>query len=113
MMDKLQYGQTYALHLSFGGKGDYLRTDGLNSAGKVYWNTTTDAASPCLTSPAQDALVLKQLQNISEFANLQVEDVTPHSVVHHLTNASHENLMQDSAICQYEFTGCLLKNILS
>lgn len=75
MIDKLQHGQTYALRFSFDGKGDYLRTDGLNSADKVCWNTGTGAAGPCLTSPAQDALVLKQRQNISEFANLQVGDV--------------------------------------
>ncbi|EBB0447680.1 prepilin-type N-terminal cleavage/methylation domain-containing protein [Salmonella enterica] len=75
MIDKLQHGQTYALRFSFDGKGDYLRTDGLNSADKVCWNTTTGAAGPCLTSPAQDALVLKQRQNIREFANLQVGDV--------------------------------------
>ncbi|EEG7921330.1 type II secretion system protein [Salmonella enterica] len=75
MIDKLQHGQTYAIRFSFDGKGDYLRTDGLNSADKVCWNTTTGAAGPCLTSPAQDALVLKQRQNIHEFANLQVGDV--------------------------------------
>lgn len=75
MIDKLQHGQTYALRFSFDGKGDYLRTDGLNSADKVCWNTTTGASGPCLTSPAQDALVLKQRQNIREFANLQVGDV--------------------------------------
>lgn len=75
MIDKLQHGQTYALRFSFDGKGDYLRTDGLNSADKVCWNTGTGAAGPCLTSPAQDALVLKQRQNIREFANLQVGDV--------------------------------------
>ncbi|ECX5674563.1 type II secretion system protein [Salmonella enterica subsp. enterica serovar Newport] len=75
MIDKLQHGQTYAIRFSFDGKGDYLRTDGLNSADKVCWNTGTGAAGPCLTSPAQDALVLKQRQNTSEFANLQVEDV--------------------------------------
>lgn len=75
MIDKLQHGQAYAIRFSFDGKGDYLRTDGLNSADKVCWNTTTGAAGPCLTSPAQDALVLKQRQNIREFANLQVGDV--------------------------------------
>lgn len=75
MIDKLQHGQTYAIRFSFDGKGDYLRTDGLNSADKVCWNTTSGAAGPCLTSPAQDALVLKQRQNIHEFANLQVGDV--------------------------------------
>lgn len=75
MIDKLQHGQTYALRFSFDGKGNYLRTDGLNSADKVCWNTTTGAAGPCLTSPAQDTLVLKQRQSTSEFANLQVGNV--------------------------------------
>lgn len=75
MIDKLQHGQTYAIRFSFDGKGDYLRTDGLNSADKVCWNTTTGAAGPCLTSPAQDTLVLKQRQSTSEFANLQVGNV--------------------------------------
>ncbi|EIP3426590.1 prepilin-type N-terminal cleavage/methylation domain-containing protein [Salmonella enterica] len=74
MTDKLQRGQTYAIRFSFDGKGDYLRTDGLNSADKVCWNTKT-GAGPCLTSPSPDALVLKQRQNSSEFANLQVGDV--------------------------------------
>ncbi|ECC4968149.1 type II secretion system protein [Salmonella enterica] len=72
MIDKLQRGQTYAIRFSFDGRGDYLRTDGLNSADKVCWNTNTGAAGPCLTSPAQDALVLKKRQNTHEFANLQV-----------------------------------------
>lgn len=72
MIDKLQHGQTYAIRFSFDGKGDYLRTDGLNSADKVCWNTTNNAAGPCLTSPAQDALVLRQRKNTGEFANLQV-----------------------------------------
>ncbi|EKC2495421.1 type II secretion system protein [Salmonella enterica] len=75
MTDKLQPGRTYAIRFSFDGKGDYLRADGLNSADKVCWNTTTGVAGPCLTSPAQDSLVLKQRQNIHEFANLQVGDV--------------------------------------
>ncbi|EJX4249109.1 hypothetical protein OD507_005698, partial [Salmonella enterica] len=81
MIDKLQHGQTYAIRFSFDGKGDYLRTDGLNSADKVCWNTTTGAAGPCLTSPAQDSLALKQRQNIDEFANLQVNSVV--SMVSH------------------------------
>ncbi|EHF4788334.1 TPA: type II secretion system protein [Salmonella enterica] len=75
MIDKLQRGQTYAIRFSFDGKGDYLRTDGLNSADKVCWNTTTGAAGPCLTSPAQDVLILKQRKNVNEFANLQVGNV--------------------------------------
>ncbi|HGP0804512.1 TPA: type II secretion system protein [Salmonella enterica subsp. diarizonae serovar 61:l,v:z35] len=75
MIDKLQTGQIYAIRLSFDGKGDYLRTDGLNSADKVCWNTNTGAAGPCLTSPSQDALVLKRRDNPREFANLQVGSV--------------------------------------
>ncbi|ECN5820911.1 type II secretion system protein [Salmonella enterica] len=90
MIDKLQRGQTYAIRFSFDGRGDYLRTDGLNSADKVCWNTTTGAAGPCLTSPAQDALVLKQRQNIQEFANLQVGNVI--SKGHHIgTNGTIED----------------------
>lgn len=75
MIDKLQHGQAYAIRFSFDGKGDYLRTDGLNSADKVCWNTGTGAAGPCLTSPQQDALVLKRRDNTKEFANLQVASV--------------------------------------
>ncbi|ELS2573888.1 type II secretion system protein [Salmonella enterica] len=75
MIDKLQHGQIYAIRFSFDGKGDYLRTDGLNSADKVCWNTLAGTAGPCLSSPSPDALVLKQRQNIHEFANLQVGDV--------------------------------------
>ncbi|EDW1731952.1 type II secretion system protein [Salmonella enterica subsp. enterica] len=75
LVGKLHEGQTYAIRFSFDGKGDYLRTDGLNSAEKLCWNTGTGAAGPCLTSPAQDALVLKQRQNIDDFANLQVGEV--------------------------------------
>lgn len=75
LVGKLQKGQTYALRFTFDGKGDYLRTDGVNAATKVCWNTKDGVAGPCLTSPAQDALVLKQRQNIREFANLQVGDV--------------------------------------
>lgn len=75
MIDKLQHGQIYAIRFSFDGKGDYLRTDGLNSATKVCWNTTTGTAGPCLTSPSTDALVLKSRDNPQEFANLQVNSV--------------------------------------
>lgn len=75
LVGKLHEGQTYAIRFSFDGKGDYLRTDGLNSAEKVCWNTITGTAGPCLTSPSQDALVLKQRQNINDFANLQVGEV--------------------------------------
>ncbi|EHX7008921.1 type II secretion system protein [Salmonella enterica subsp. enterica serovar Concord] len=75
MIDKLQHGQAYAIRFSFDGKGDYLRTDGLNSADKVCWNTGTGAAGPCLTSPQQDALILKRRDNTKEFANLQVASV--------------------------------------
>ncbi|HFW1990512.1 TPA: type II secretion system protein [Salmonella enterica subsp. enterica serovar Saintpaul] len=93
MIDKLQTGQIYAIRLSFDGKGDYLRTDGLNSADKVCWNTNTGAAGPCLTSPSQDALVLKQRQNIREFANLQVGDV--------ISKGSH--LLADGTTVEQEY----------
>ncbi len=75
MIDKLQNGQIYGIRFSFNGKGDYLRTDGLNSATKVCWNTATGTSGPCLTSPSQDALVLKRRDNPREFANLQVGSV--------------------------------------
>ncbi|HAF2409741.1 TPA: hypothetical protein G9E90_005233 [Salmonella enterica] len=75
MIDKLQNGQIYGIRFSFNGKGDYLRTDGLNSATKVCWNTATGTSGPCLTSPSQDALVLKRRDNPQELANLQVGSV--------------------------------------
>lgn len=74
MTDKLEPGRTYAIRFSFDGKGDYLRADGLNSADKICWNTTT-GAGPCLISSAQDALVLKRRDKPNEFANLQAGDV--------------------------------------
>lgn len=75
LVGHLHAGQTYAIRFSFDGKGDYLRTDGLNSATKVCWNTATGTAGPCLTSPSTDALVLKSRDNPQEFANLQVNSV--------------------------------------
>ncbi|EIZ2110954.1 prepilin-type N-terminal cleavage/methylation domain-containing protein [Salmonella enterica] len=75
LVGKLQKGQTYALRFSFDGKGDYLRTDGLNSADKVCWNSETGNAGPCLTSPSPDALILKRRDNPQELANLQVGSV--------------------------------------
>lgn len=75
LVGKLQKGQTYALRFTFDGKGDYLRTDGLNSADKVCWNTKDSKPGPCLTSPAPDALILKRRDNPQELANLQVGSV--------------------------------------
>ncbi|EFT4510239.1 type II secretion system protein [Salmonella enterica subsp. enterica serovar Stanley] len=75
LVGHLHAGQTYAIRFSFDGKGDYLRTDGLNSATKICWNTATGTAGPCLTSPSTDALVLKSRDNPQEFANLQVNSV--------------------------------------
>ncbi|EBU9317274.1 type II secretion system protein [Salmonella enterica subsp. enterica serovar Amager] len=75
LVGKLQKGQTYALRFTFDGKGDYLRTDGVNAATKVCWNTKDGVAGPCLTSPAPDALILKRRDNPQEFANLQVNSV--------------------------------------
>lgn len=75
MVGKLSEARTYALRFTFNGKGDYLRTDGLNAAAKVCWNTTDSKVGPCLTSSAQDALVLKRRDNPQEFANLQVNSM--------------------------------------
>lgn len=75
MVGKLQKGQTYAIRFTFDGKGDYLRTDGLNSADKVCWNSATGNAGPCLTSPSPDSLILKRRDNPQELANLQVGSV--------------------------------------
>lgn len=75
MVGKLQKGQTYAIRFTFDGKGDYLRTDGLNSADKVCWNSATGNAGPCLTSPSPDSLILKRRDNPQKLANLQVGSV--------------------------------------
>ncbi|EGY8942343.1 pilus assembly FimT family protein [Salmonella enterica] len=75
LVGKLQKGQTYALRFTFDGKGDYLRTDGVNAATKVCWNTKDGVAGPCLTSPSPDALILKRRDNPQELANLQVGSV--------------------------------------
>lgn len=75
LVGKLQKGQTYALRFTFDGKGDYLRTDGVNAATKVCWNTKDGVAGPCLTSPSPDALILKRRDNPKELANLQVGSV--------------------------------------
>lgn len=85
MVGKLQKGQTYAIRFSFDGKGDYLRTDGLNAAIKLCWNTSAGAAGPCLTSPSPDSLVLKRRDNPQELANLQVNSVVS-TVSHRATN---------------------------
>lgn len=75
LVGKLQKDYIYALRFTFDGKGDYLRTDGLNAATKVCWNTTSGTAGPCLTSSSQETLVLKRRDNPQEFANIQVNNV--------------------------------------
>ncbi|HDD2123717.1 TPA: type II secretion system protein [Salmonella enterica] len=75
MVGKLQKGQTYAIRFSFDGKGDYLRTDGLNAAIKLCWNTAKGAAGPCLTSLSPDSLVLTRRDNPQELASLQANSV--------------------------------------
>lgn len=75
MIGKLQKDHTYALRFTFDGNGDYLRTDGLNAATKICWNTTKSAAGPCLTAPSEELLVLKQRKDPKELANLQVGSV--------------------------------------
>lgn len=74
MVGKLQKGR-YALRFTFDGSGDYLRTDGLNAATKLCWNTTAGAAGPCLTSPSEELLVLNQRKDAQKKANLQVGSV--------------------------------------
>ncbi|ELD4018711.1 type II secretion system protein [Salmonella enterica] len=75
LISKLEKGKTYALRFTFDGNGDYLRTDGLNSATKVCWNTQEGIAGPCLTSPSPDILKLTQRQDHSTLANLQAGNV--------------------------------------
>ncbi|EMJ9573996.1 type II secretion system protein [Salmonella enterica subsp. enterica serovar Benin] len=75
LVDKLQKGRIYAIRFTFDGKGDYLRTDGLNSATRLCWNTGDSKAGPCLTAPSQDSLVLKRRDNPKELASLQVSSV--------------------------------------
>lgn len=75
MVSQLQKGHTYAIRFSFDGKGDYLRTDGLNAASTLCWNTATGVAGPCLTSPSPDSLILTRRDNPQELANLQVNSV--------------------------------------
>ncbi|EBS4373289.1 type II secretion system protein [Salmonella enterica subsp. enterica serovar Oranienburg] len=74
-LDKLPKGRTYAIRFSFNGRGDYLRTDGMNSAEKVCWNSAEQTAGPCITSPTESSLILKQRKNPNELADLQVRDV--------------------------------------
>lgn len=71
----LQKNHTYGIRFSFDGSGDYLRTDGLNAATKICWNTTKNEAGPCLTPSSQDAMVLKRRDNQQEFASLQASSV--------------------------------------
>ncbi|HFW4797860.1 TPA: type II secretion system protein [Salmonella enterica subsp. diarizonae serovar 60-67:z35:-] len=75
LVTDLQKKQTYGVRFSFDGKGDYLRTDGLNSADKVCWNTTTSKAGPCLTSPLQSSLILKRRDDPNTLADLQAANI--------------------------------------
>ncbi|HEC8924857.1 TPA: type II secretion system protein [Salmonella enterica subsp. enterica serovar Stanley] len=75
MTGRLQAGHVYGLRFTFDGSGDYLRTDGLNAAIKLCWNTAAGAAGPCLTSSSPASLVLKRRDNPQEFAGLQVDSV--------------------------------------
>ena len=75
MVGILKKGNTYGIRLTFDGNGDYLRTDGLNSAMKLCWNTKDGAAGPCLTAPSEKLLVLKSRTNSKEEADLQVGSV--------------------------------------
>ncbi|HAT1681643.1 TPA: hypothetical protein I8Y21_002307 [Klebsiella oxytoca] len=73
----------YGLRFTFDGKGDYLRTDGLNSADKVCWSIVS-GAGPCLhesgASPV-DSLILKQRKNPQELADMQLRSVVLHNKV--------------------------------
>ncbi|WP_311752538.1 type II secretion system protein [Proteus columbae] len=93
LVDKLSKDKIYALRFTFDGKGDYLRTDGLNSTTKLCWNTATGIAGPCLTSPSADALVLKRRDNPQEFANLQVNSV--------VSTLSHKNADGKTVVDEY------------
>ncbi|EAO2872882.1 hypothetical protein GJ179_11470 [Salmonella enterica subsp. enterica] len=93
MVGKLHVGQVYAIRFSFDGKGDYLRTDGVNSADKVCWNTASSTAGPCLTSPSTDVLVLKTRNNPQEFANLQVNSV--------VSTVSHRDAQGKTVVDEY------------
>ncbi|EBC1279641.1 type II secretion system protein [Salmonella enterica] len=75
LIGKLQKKQTYGVRFSFDGKRGYLRTDGLNAADKICWNTTTSSAGPCLTSPSQSSLILTKRNNPGELADLQAGSV--------------------------------------
>lgn len=75
MTGRLQHGRIYGIRFSFDGSGDYLRTDGLNAATKLCWNTAAGEAGPCLTSPSDELLVLKSRKNSTELANLQASSV--------------------------------------
>lgn len=72
---RLQKNHTYGIRFSFDGRGDYLRTDGLNAAKKLCWNTIQKKAGPCLTSPSESLLVLNKRTEPKELASLQVSSV--------------------------------------
>jgi toxin co-regulated pilus biosynthesis protein B len=72
---RLQKNNTYGIRFSFDGRGDYLRTDGLNAAKKLCWNTIQKEAGPCLTSPSESLLVLNKRTEPKELASIQVSSV--------------------------------------
>ncbi|EDH6464025.1 hypothetical protein CB433_04670 [Salmonella enterica subsp. enterica serovar Newport] len=71
----LNKNNVYGIRFSFDGGGDYLRTDGLNSAKKVCWNTVNNTQGPCLESPSQDLLVLHQRNQQDKLADMQMRNV--------------------------------------
>lgn len=74
-LDKLKKGTVYGIRLSFDGKGDFLRTDGLNSASKVCWSVENNATGPCLRAPSEDLLALHKRNQPEELASMQLRDV--------------------------------------
>ncbi|HDP0317337.1 TPA: type II secretion system protein [Salmonella enterica subsp. enterica serovar Concord] len=71
----LNKNAVYALRFTFSGKGDYLRTDGLNSATKICWNAKNNKQGPCLEAPSQDLLVLHQRNQPNTLADMQMRNV--------------------------------------
>lgn len=68
-------GYNYAIRFSFDGVGEPLRTDGLNSATRICWNTDTGMPGPCIQAPYTDLLTVKQRDNPDHYANLQVANL--------------------------------------
>lgn len=92
-LGRLGNNRIYAVRLSFNGNSDYLRTDGVNAATRLCWNTAAGTAGPCLTSASQDSLVLKQRHNPQEFASLQASGV--------ISTASHTGADGNTVVDEY------------